>query len=87
MGTKTRIQIYLDEDQDRLLERLARLRRTSKSKLIRESIERYLNELVPLEEDPALGIVGLAGTAGKKDLSERHDTYLVGASLGEESED
>jgi len=84
MGKKARIQIYIDEEQDRLLERLARLKRTSKSRLIRESIERYLEELVPLERDPALGIVGLAGKVGKEDLSERHDAYLMEFCLGKE---
>ena len=34
--------MYLDEEQDRLLEHLAKIRRVSKSQLIRESIARYL---------------------------------------------
>lgn len=86
---KARIQVYLDEEQDRLLEHLARARRVSKSQLIRESIARYLEELIPPEEDPALGIVGLAGRVGKEDLAERHDDYLVAfhSEDGERRED
>lgn len=74
---KAKIQIYIEEEQDRQLERLARLRRVSKSRLIRESIARYLEELIPVEEDPALGIMDLAGKLGQQDLSERHDEHLV----------
>lgn len=74
---KAKVQIYLEEEQDRRLACLARLRRVSKSRLIRESITRYLEELIPPEEDPALGIIGLAGKIGRKDLSEQHDEHLV----------
>lgn len=74
---KARVQIYLEEEQDRQLERLARLRQVSKSQLIRESIARYLEELIPPDEDPALGIVGLAGKVGLQDLAERHDDHLA----------
>jgi len=74
---KARIQVYLDEEQDRQLEHLAKARHTSKSQLIRESISRYLEELIPPEEDPALGIIGLAGEIGLKDLADKHDEYLI----------
>lgn len=74
---KARIQVYVDEEQDRLLEHLAKVRRGSKSQLIRESIASYLEELIPPGEDPALGILGLAGKVGKENLAERHDDYLV----------
>ena len=81
---KARVQVYLDVEQDRLLERLAAARKVSKSWLIRESIRRYLEELVPPEEDPALGIIGLAGETGERDLSERHDDYLVQMEQGKD---
>lgn len=74
---KTRVQIYLDAEQDRLLEWLSKHRRVTKSRLIRESIARYLEELIPPEEDPALRLVGLAGQALRNDLSERHDEFLA----------
>lgn len=74
---KSKVQIYLDEEQDRRLRLLARVRGVSKSQLIREGIERYLEELLPPDRDPALGIIGLAGKIGRKDLSERHDEHLA----------
>lgn len=37
-------------------------------------------ELPPLEEDPLWGMVGI-GNSGLKDVSERHDDYLVEARL------
>lgn len=72
----TRVQIYLEPQQDQLLEALAKLRNVSKAQLIRESIDRYL-QAIPLEDDPALKLIGLAGKTGLKDLSERHDDYLL----------
>jgi len=74
---KSKVQIYLEEEQDRRLRLLARARGVSKSQLIRESIDRYLEDLLPPDRDPALGIIGLAGKVGRKDLSERHDEHLA----------
>ncbi len=74
---KTRVQVYLEARQDLLLERLAQARDVSKARLIRESIDRYLTEMIPPDADPALRIVGLAGKTGFKDLAEKHDKYLA----------
>jgi len=74
---KSKVQIYLEEEQDRRLRLLARARGVSKSQLIRESIDRYLEDLLPPDRDPALGIIRLAGKVGRKDLSERHDEHLT----------
>ena len=74
---KAKVQIYLEEEQDRQLRLLARARGVSKSQLIRESIDRYLQELLPPDRDPSLGIIGLAGKVGRTDLSERHDEHLI----------
>ena len=49
--------------------------RVSKAEIIRLGIDKYLGEL-PVEDDPAMGIVGL-GKSGKSDISERHDVYLA----------
>lgn len=75
---KKPIQIYVEPRQDNVLELLSKKRGVSKSEIIRESIEQYLKEL-PVEEDPAMGLVGL-GSSGKGDLSDRHDGYLAGYS-------
>lgn len=81
---KMRVQVLLEIEQNRLLEQLATARKVSKSRFIRESIYRYIEDLIPPEEDPALGIIGLAGKLGLSDLAERHDKYL--AQVGEKRE-
>ena len=72
---KKPIQIYIEPQQDYVLETLSRRKGISKAAIIRESLDRYLRA-IPVEEDPALGLVGL-GSSGKKNLSERHDSYLA----------
>ena len=72
---KKPIQIYIESQQDYVLAALARKRGISKAEVIRESLDKYLRA-IPVEEDPALGLVGL-GNSGKKNLSERHDSYLA----------
>jgi predicted DNA-binding protein len=71
---KKPIQIYIEADQDAVLERLASKKGVSKAALIRESVEKYLRD-IPVEEDPALGLIGMADS-GKSDLASRHDEYL-----------
>ena len=39
-------------------------------------MQRSVEELVPPEADPALGIVNLAGRVGRRDLSERHNAHF-----------
>jgi len=72
---KKPIQIYIEPKQELLLESLAKKKGTSKTEIIRLSLDRYLGNL-PLEEDPVLGIIGL-GKSGKRDISEKHDVYLA----------
>ncbi len=73
--TKRPIQIYLEEQQDRALRRIAEDKGISLSELIRRSIDLYLENL-PVEDDPALKIVGL-GRSGLGDLAAKHDEYLT----------
>lgn len=72
---KKPIQIYIDAGQDNLLQILSKKRGVSKAAIIRESIDRLLIE-TPLEEDPAMELVGM-GSSGKGDISKKHDLYLV----------
>ena len=72
---KKPIQIYIEHQQDSALTSLARKKGVSKAEIIRESLERYLRE-IPLEDDPAMGLIGL-GRSKRKDLSERHDEYIA----------
>ncbi|MBI4744085.1 MAG: hypothetical protein HY776_04625 [Actinobacteria bacterium] len=37
----------------------------------------FLKKRIPVEKDPALEIVGLAGKVGVSDISEKHDEYIV----------
>jgi len=72
---KVPIQIYLDPDQFKMIDLLSKARNTSKAATIRKCIAEYLSSL-PLEKDPALNIMNL-GASGKKDISAKHDDYLI----------
>jgi len=72
---KKPIQIYIEPEQDYVLASLAKKKGISKAEIIRESLGKYLRE-IPLEEDPAMGLIGL-GNSGKKSLSRDHDSYLA----------
>jgi hypothetical protein len=74
--SKKPIQIYVDERQHRALKTIARDSGSTVAALIRESIEKYL-ESIPVERDPALRIIELAGEEGPRDLAEKHDEYLA----------
>lgn len=75
----TRVQILLTEEQDRRLERLARRLRTSKARLVREGVDFVLQHRETRASDALLDLVGQAGRVGRKDVSRRHDAYLVAA--------
>jgi hypothetical protein len=77
---KRPIQIYIEPKQEVLLEQVAKKMGTSKAEIIRLSIDRYLSAL-PIEEDPAFGIIGL-GRSGRGDISEKHDVYTVKYASG-----
>jgi hypothetical protein len=72
---KKPLQIYIEPRQELLLESLAKEKGTSKAEIIRLSLDSYLGN-IPLDEDPAIGIIGL-GRSGKGDISEKHDSYLT----------
>ena len=72
---KKPFQLYLREEQLEALRRLAQKRRVSMAELVRQSVDRLLEE-APLEDEPLWDLVGI-GASGLGDLSERHDAYLV----------
>ena len=72
---KKPIQIYLEPRQNNVLEILSKKNGVSKAEIIRKSLEKFLNEL-PVEQDPAMGRIGLGGS-GKGNLSDQHDKYVV----------
>ena len=74
-------QVQLTRSQHRRLKELAAMRDTSMGSLIRESVTEYLNDL-PVEDDPAFGIIGLIDDAGAKphrSVAVHHDEYLADA--------
>ena len=73
----TRLQIMLTEEQDRRLKELARKRKTSKARLVREGVELVLQQKQDKMRDSLLDLIGQAGRIGRKDVSRRHDAYLV----------
>ena len=72
---KVPIQIYLDPEQIKIIDRLSKARGKSKAATIRACIAKYIESL-PLENDPALNIMNL-GESGRKDIAEKHDDYLT----------
>ncbi len=72
---KIPIQIYLEPEQQKILDILSKTSGKSKAAIIRSCISKFIDNL-PLSEDPALDIMNL-GASGKKDMAERHDDYLV----------
>jgi hypothetical protein len=75
-GLKKPLQIYLKPDQERILRALARREHVSLAELIRRCIDRYVVDLLPPEQDPSLGLIGL-GHSGRADLSTRHDELVA----------
>jgi len=71
---KKPIQIYIEPEQDAILEVLSKNNHRSKASLIRESIEYYVANL-PAEEDAVMNIIGL-GASKRGDISHKHDTCL-----------
>ena len=74
-AAKKPLQVYLRTDQLDALRALAKKRGESMARLIREGVDKLLQDIPP-EEDPLLEAVGLYDS-GIGDLSEKHDEYLV----------
>ena len=83
-ATKKPLQVYLRPDQLNALRALAEKRGDSMARLVREGVDKVLQE-VPTEEDPLLEVVGLYDS-GAGDLSERHDEFLA-QMIEEENQD
>lgn len=71
---KKPIQVYLREDQVEALRMIAERRDESMAALVREGVDKLLDDLSPTE-DPLLDIIGLYDS-GLGDLAEKHDEYL-----------
>ncbi len=73
--TKKPLQVYLRKDQLDALRGLAQRRSTSLAELVRQAVDQLLDD-VPVEDDPALAIVGMFDS-GLGDLAQNHDKYLA----------
>lgn len=76
-----RTQVYLEPDLGAALDRLARVRGTSRASLIRLAARRLLAEAEGPGEDSILGVIDL-GDAGPGRVSVEHDLYLGERGLG-----
>ena len=77
-----RTQIQLTEEQVKALKKMALSRHLSIAEIIRQAVDTVIrtNTVVDIEErrKRAIDIVGRF-SSGKRDISRKHDTYLVEA--------
>ena len=76
---KKPMQVYLDLKRDAELSFVADKLNISKAEVIRRSLDEYLIDAIPPDEDPLLEMIGLAGEDSglPADLAENHDYYLT----------
>lgn len=82
---KVRYQMFLDEDQKRMLDTLQRDTKVSMAEMIRTAIDRLIAEYkkkkaLPAEDAMTEKLLSVAGVCegGPKDLADGHDKYLYG---------
>jgi len=74
---RTRVQVLLTEEQDRRLESLARRKRVSETRPVREGVDLVLERAEAEAPDPLLSLIGQAGRVGRRNVSVRHDAVLM----------
>src|SRR3990172_2068937 len=79
---KVRMQILLEDKQKKMLERLAKVQKSSVGQIIREAVDEYeksrsQEERVLTDDDPLWRIVGIIKTKDT-DLSEEHYHCIYG---------
>lgn len=81
MSLTRKVMVLFEPGRYLRLKAQAHARGMSVGSLVREAVEKHLFEggqgHVPVEEDPAMRIVGL-GRSARGDLARRHDAYLAG---------
>lgn len=81
MANLKRKQIYLDEESDQALKRLALTTKISAAEHIRRAVKKYITKQKGMmaEEDPLQKLIGLCDKPeGPSDASIHHDKYLYG---------
>jgi len=84
MANLKRKQIYLDEESDRALKRLAATTKISEAEHIRKAVKKYIakQEGKMAEEDPLRKLIALCDKPdGPTDSSIHHDRYLYGKQV------
>jgi len=84
MADLKRKQIYLDEESDRALKRLALTTKISEAEHIRRAVKKYIakQKVKMAEEDPLRKLIGLCDKPdGPMDASVHHDKYLYGKQV------
>ncbi|OQY26213.1 MAG: hypothetical protein B6I34_00225 [Anaerolineaceae bacterium 4572_32.1] len=76
---KKPIQVYLDRQHLNLLGQLVESLSLSQAEVLRRGLESLAREVVPVEDDPAWQLIGLAGEDVDlpEDWSINHDHYLT----------
>lgn len=73
-----RLQISLEPELDRELDRVARDQGVSKAEVVRRCLREGITPLPPVEEDPFFELFGsVEDDEGPTDVAESHDEYLV----------
>lgn len=84
MADLKRKQIYLDEESDWALKRLALTTKISEAEHIRRAVKKYIvkQKARMAEEDPLQKLIGLCDKPdGPTDASIHHDRYLYGKQV------
>lgn len=78
-----RKQLYIDDELNRGLKRLAATTGDSEASHVRTALRTYLDRHVQLHDDPLGQLAGLvADSDGPRDVAERHDAYLYDVAEG-----
>ena len=78
---KARTMVYLDRQQLKTLKSKAKDQQISLAELVRRVVKAHLDDPTAWPPVPAkayAAMVGL-GSSGRKDIADRHDTYLADA--------
>ncbi|HLG30034.1 MAG TPA: ribbon-helix-helix domain-containing protein [Candidatus Brocadiales bacterium] len=85
--SKVRFQMFLEEDQKEMLERLQKDSNIPIAEIIRKAIDKLLVESkekkkILIESEITQRLLSVAGVCGEgpKDLADQHDWYLYGIS-------
>jgi len=86
---KVRFQMFIDEDQKRMLERLQQDMHVPMAEMIRRALDRMIEEYKAKKKAPAedaitekmLSVMGVC-EGGPGDLADKHDKYLYSSASG-----